>query len=49
MQKRINEKPIRKVRRVEMSKPKDAGRRREVIGDIDDLIFGNEPSVPSSR
>ncbi len=49
MQKRINEKPIRKVRWIELDKSALPNSQRTNIGDIDDLIFGDERSVPSSR
>lgn len=49
MHKKIHEKPIRKVRRVEVNKPDDTSQKRTVCGDIDDFIFGDERSVPSSR
>lgn len=49
MQKRINEKPIRKVRWIELDKDTLNNSKRTEIGDIDDLIFGDERSVPSSR
>ncbi len=49
MHKQIHEKPIRKVRRVEVDKSNDASEKRMVFGDIDDFIFGDERSVPSNR
>ncbi len=49
MHKKIHEKPIRKVRRVEVNKSESTSAKRTVFGDIDDFIFGDERSVPSSR
>ena len=49
MHKKIHEKPIRKVRRVEVDKSNDVPEKRTIYGDIDDFIFGDERSVPSNR
>ena len=49
MYKKIHEKPVKKVRRVEVQKSVNTSSKRAVFGDIDDFIFGDERSVPSNR
>ncbi len=49
MYKKIHEKPVKKVRRVEVQKSVNTSSKRTVFGDIDDFIFGDERSVPSNR
>lgn len=49
MHKHIHEKPVKKVRRVEIDKKVTPDTKRTVYGDIDDFIFGDERSAPSNR
>jgi len=49
MQKLINIKPLKKVRIVERPDLKHPDEARKIRGDIDDMIFADETSVPSER
>ena len=49
MQRQVNKKPIKKVRRVEPTQIPEPKNKPPVCDDIDDFIYGDKKTSPSNR
>lgn len=49
MHKHVNNKPIKKVRRIDSSRVPELKNKRAVHKDVDDFIYGDKSISPSNR